>query len=293
MKDFFEELKSADSIGEVLLEHRAETVKIAAVAVLVLTALLLFVYRGNGELELTDAAETLPQQSAAQETDAAEAGTGESGAGTDRTAGGQTGNGSTGNAGAAGASDTAAADAGAAGTVAAADAGAGYAGGASSGQIYVDIGGAVKEPKLAVLPGGSRVEDAILQAGGTTEEADLTTINRAAVLSDGDKIYIPKKGEAVPQTASGGSTQNAAAGSGTGAQGSTSQETGAGSSGRININTADLTQLQQITGVGPVTAQKIIDYRNANGNFSAIEDLKNVSGIGEKTFEKMKGDITI
>ena len=65
------------------------------------------------------------------------------------------------------------------------------------------------------------------------------------------------------------------------------------SGGRININTADVTLLQQLTGVGPVTAQKIVDYREQNGKFQSIEDLKNVSGIGDKTFEKMKDDITI
>ena len=64
-------------------------------------------------------------------------------------------------------------------------------------------------------------------------------------------------------------------------------------SGKININTADSTQLQEITGIGPATAQKIIDYRTSNGRFKSIEDIKNVSGIGDKTFEKMKDQITV
>ena len=143
----------------------------------------------------------------------------------------------------------------------------------------------MKEPKLAELPQGSRVEDAIRQAGGVTESADLTSINRAALLSDGEKIYIPKRGEAVDPSVSGGTVNEA-----TGAAGST----GAGAlTGKVNLNTADLSQLQTLPGVGPVTAQKIIDYRAQAGGFSSIEDLKNVSGIGDKTFEKMKDGVTI
>ncbi|MDO4545343.1 MAG: helix-hairpin-helix domain-containing protein [Bacillota bacterium] len=142
--------------------------------------------------------------------------------------------------------------------------------------VFVDIGGAVQNPMVAELEEGSRVEDAIEAAGGLTEDADLTEINRAAFVNDGDKIFIP---EMIPEGEAGA-----------GASGGSS---GIYADGKININTADSTQLQEITGVGPVTAERIISYREENGRFTAIEDIKNVSGIGEKNFEKMKNEIRV
>lgn len=141
----------------------------------------------------------------------------------------------------------------------------------SDGTIFVDIGGAVKSPMLAELPDGSRVDDAIQAAGGLKQEADMSNINRAEFLLDGQKIYIPS----LAMDADGNVMEGAAA------------------SGKVNINTADSTQLQTLNGVGPATAQKIIDYRQSNGSFASVEDIKNVSGIGEKTFEKLKDYITI
>ena len=145
--------------------------------------------------------------------------------------------------------------------------------------IMVDIGGAVNDPMVAELEEGSRVEDAINAAGGVTEDADLTEINRAAFLEDGDKILIPEKQEVALNDIS-----NATDGSVKGSYTSYSD-------GKININTAGSEELQMLDGVGPVTAEKIIDYRESNGRFKDIEDIKNVSGIGEKTFEKLKDDI--
>jgi len=143
----------------------------------------------------------------------------------------------------------------------------------ASAVIYVDIGGEVNNPMLAQLKDGSRVDDAIKAAGGTTENADLTDINRAAFVEDGEKIYIPAKSE-FEELADGNYTQ-------------------VYSDGKININTADAVELQELDGVGPATADKIIEYREQNGRFSSAEDIKNVSGIGEKTFEKMKDDIKV
>lgn len=137
-------------------------------------------------------------------------------------------------------------------------------------QIYVDIGGAVKNPQVVELPEGSRVEDAIEAAGGLTDKADLTDINRAAFLEDGEKVYIP---EVYDEDDVGDSQVRG--------------------DGKININTADFEELQELNGVGPATAEKIIGYREENGRFSSIEDIKNVSGIGEKTFEKFKDDIKV
>ncbi len=139
-------------------------------------------------------------------------------------------------------------------------------------KIIVDIGGEVVSPMVAELDEGSRVADAIEAAGGVTENADLTDINRAAFIEDGEKIYIPALPSEEDEIDDGGSSG-----------------TSSGySDGKININTADSEELQELSGVGPATAQKIIDYRKENGRFSSIEDIKNVSGIGDKSFEKIK-----
>ena len=152
-----------------------------------------------------------------------------------------------------------------------------------SSSIYVDIGGEVKNPMLAELPEGSRVDDAIKAAGGLTDKADLTDINRAAFVEDGEKIYIPALIE-MDESSSDVDHSDIVSGNGLSAQ---------YSDGKVNINIADSEELQKLTGVGPVTAQKIIDYRKENGRFAAIEDIKNVTGIGDKTFEKFKDDIKV
>ncbi len=140
-------------------------------------------------------------------------------------------------------------------------------------KVWVDIGGEVKSPKVVELDDGSRVQDAIDAAGGLTSEADITNLNRAALVNDGDKIYVPAVGD---ESGASGSTSGGVSTTG----------------GKVNINTADSEELQTITGVGPATAEKIISYRESNGRFKVIEDIKNVSGIGDKTFDKMKESIT-
>ena len=155
--------------------------------------------------------------------------------------------------------------------------------------IIVDVSGAVVNPCVAELPDGSRVYEAVEKAGGFKPEAETNVINQAEILTDGQKVYIPTKKEVAGETVNK-NTQTT--------QNSTSSyapvySTGSGQSGKININTADSTGLQELTGVGPSTAEKIINYRNENGKFKTIEDLKNVSGIGDKTFEKLKDKITV
>ena len=144
----------------------------------------------------------------------------------------------------------------------------------AAAQIYVDIGGQVKNPGVYTVKEGTRVFEVIEKAGGLTEDAFIEQINQAEAVTDGQKIVIPSSEDAqqslMPQTASGKD-----------------------SSGLVNINSADSETLQEIPGVGPATAEKIIAYRTENGRFSSIEDLKNVSGIGDKTFEKMKDKITV
>lgn len=155
----------------------------------------------------------------------------------------------------------------------------------SSDIVICDVSGAVKNPMVVELKKGERIGDAIEAAGGLTAKADISNINRAAVVSDGDKILIPEAGTS-PQSDSQTSTdpQNSLN------NGIDTTET---ASGKININSADSATLQQINGIGPVTADKIIEYRKTNGGFTKIEDLKNVNGIGDKTFEKMKDYVTI
>lgn len=139
-------------------------------------------------------------------------------------------------------------------------------------EIKVHIAGEVKKPGLYKLEDGSRINDAVEAAGGFTDNADKDSLNLAKVVEDGEQIVVPTKGGETADAGASASAQN---------------------NGKVNINTADLATLQTLSGVGPSTAQKIIDYRTANGKFKTIEDVKKVSGIGEKTFEKFKDKICV
>jgi competence protein ComEA len=154
---------------------------------------------------------------------------------------------------------------------------------AADALVYVC--GAVRTPGVVRVPAGARVADALDLAGGPTSRAELAAVNLAAKVVDGQQVLVPEKGQAAvaPATASA-----AGAGSSTGAG-----LAAAPAGGLVNINTATLEQLDALQGVGPSTAQKIIDYRTANGPFSSIDDIKNVSGIGDAKFAAMKDAITV
>lgn len=149
-------------------------------------------------------------------------------------------------------------------------------------EVYVDIDGAVASPGVYRLKDGVRVSQAIDAAGGLTPEADVTGLNRASKVTDGQKIYVPTVGEQQAASATGGAEGGAATVSGAGA-----------SSGLVNINTASAAELQTLSGIGPSMAQSIIDERTQNGAFASVDDLMRVSGIGEKKLAKIKDCICV
>lgn len=148
-------------------------------------------------------------------------------------------------------------------------------------EMYVDVDGAVASPGVYRLKDGARVAQAIDAAGGLTPDADLTGLNRASKVADGQKIYVPKVGEQ-------------AAVAGDGADGGAAASPGVGdATGLVNINTASASELQTLSGIGPSMAQSIIDERTQNGAFTSVDDLMRVSGIGEKKFAKIKDCICV
>lgn len=138
--------------------------------------------------------------------------------------------------------------------------------------IYVDIGGAVKNPGLYELEKGARVKDGITAAGGIVGNADTSQINLAKKLNDEEKLYIPKVGEQAPAVATGGPSP--------------------AQTGPVSIQNGSKEDLMRLPGIGEKTADKIIEYRTAHP-FTALEDLKEVPGIGEKTFESLKNNIQL
>lgn len=143
--------------------------------------------------------------------------------------------------------------------------------------IGIYILGAVQNPGVYFMPPGSRVIDAIAAAGGETAEADLARVNLAARLEDEEQIYVPRLGEetASLQVLSTPTSQSAT------------------QSGLININTATAQELETLPGIGPALAQRIVDFRTANGPFASIEQIIDVSGIGEGIFSDIKDLITV
>jgi competence protein ComEA len=138
-----------------------------------------------------------------------------------------------------------------------------------SGQVsdlVVDVTGAVERPGVYRLPAGSRVEDAIQRAGGASGKAELEAVNRAARLADGQQVVVPERGPAGVALASGGS----------------------GEDGPISLGTATVEQLDTIDGIGPVTAQDIVDFRDQHGGLASVDQLDQVSGIGPATMESLR-----
>lgn len=146
--------------------------------------------------------------------------------------------------------------------------------------ITCDIAGAVHDQGVYSLKNGARIDDLIAAAGGLKDKAALKAINRATVLKDQDKVYIPYEGEAEAQQSA--STVAGGQGACTG-----------GAQDQVHINTASKEELQKLTGIGEKKAEQIIAYREEKGGFKKTEELMQVSGIGEKTFAAFKDQVAL
>lgn len=147
------------------------------------------------------------------------------------------------------------------------------------GWLRVHVAGAVQRPDVYHLAPGSIVKDALMKAGGPAPDADLSHANLALELHDQQQVYIPRQGEA-PVT------------SGSGAQSPTIGSI-ASPAAKVNINTATVEELAALPGIGPQLAQRIVDHREQRGPFTDIRQITQVSGIGDKTFERIKDRITV
>lgn len=173
----------------------------------------------------------------------------------------------------------------------------------SSEKIYVYITGEVNSPGVVLLDNGSRIVDAIEAAGGVTDKANITKVNLVYILQDGMKINIPNQNDLKNNenfeyiTMSSGDEKNDAninnSASNASSEKSSSNKESAFKISVVNINTATQTELETLPGIGPSLALKIINYRKENGKFSSIEDIKNVSGIGDAKFENIKNYIKV
>lgn len=140
--------------------------------------------------------------------------------------------------------------------------------------MMADIKGAVMNPGVYEIADGDRIIDLIEKAGGLTEEAEATAINFAMKVSDEMAVYVPKKGEEEGGVPAGAISA-------------------AEKEGKVNLNSASAAELETLPGIGPAKSAAIIEYRDSNGPFKNIEDLKNISGIGNKTFEKLESLIAV
>lgn len=139
---------------------------------------------------------------------------------------------------------------------------------AATARVVVDVTGEVRRPGVYSLRAGARVQEAMRRAGGPTAEADLSSVNRAAKVADGQQVAVPSRVD----VAAGGTVAGAAA-------------------GPVSLNAATAEQLDELDGVGPATARKIIEWRTANGGFGGVDDLAQVPGIGPKRLEALRPQV--
>ena len=143
--------------------------------------------------------------------------------------------------------------------------------GLEAARVVVDVVGAVRRPGLYRLEQGTRIADAVARAGGATGKADLSMVNLAAPLADGEQVVVPKRGAAGAAPGAGAAGAGAAA-----------------TTGPVHLSTATLEQLDSLPGIGPVTAQKILDYRTKHGAFTSVDELDAVPGIGPSRMDQLQ-----
>jgi competence protein ComEA len=152
--------------------------------------------------------------------------------------------------------------------------------GSSAAGVVVDVAGKVRHPGVYRLPAGARVQDAVTAAGGITPGVDPISINLARKLTDGEQVVV-------------GLTASGQPASGQPATGGAGPATGGVGAGPVNLNTATAEQLDALPGVGPVLAQRIVDWRNQHGRFASVDELSNVSGIGDAKLADLKPLLTV
>jgi competence protein ComEA len=145
------------------------------------------------------------------------------------------------------------------------------AAGAKRAEVFVDVVGAVRRPGLYRLETGARVADALAHAGGATGKAQLELVNLAALVADGEQVVVPRRGAGAGVAGSGG---------------------GGPPAGPVHLNSATVDQLDELPGVGPVTAQKIVDYRTQHGGFGSVDELDAVPGIGPSRLADLRPLVT-
>jgi competence protein ComEA len=169
----------------------------------------------------------------------------------------------------------------------AATSGSAPGGAKKSGRVIVHVAGAVAMPGVFDLDGNARVIDAVEAAGGGVPDADLNRLNLAAKVTDGERVYVAKVGQADPGVLGGGDGGASASGSGGG------MGTGSGAGAKVNLNTATQAQLEELPGIGPTYAQSIIAERERRGGFTSVNDLRSVRGIGDKRFAELAPLVTV
>jgi competence protein ComEA len=142
--------------------------------------------------------------------------------------------------------------------------------------LYVHVAGAVRRPGLLRVPEGARVAAAVYRAGGATRSADLTAVNLAQPLEDGQQVIVPRRGAAPP------------AGGGAGSTGGSTSGASASAGAMPSLSTATAEQLEELDGIGPALAQRIVEYRESHGGFRSIDELGEVDGIGEKRLAALR-----
>ena len=154
--------------------------------------------------------------------------------------------------------------------------------------LTVHVVGQVKKPGIITVPSGSRVADAVRRAGGALEGADLAAVNLARPLVDGEQVRIPRPGEPVAPVAGGSAVPGGDATAGAPGGGATTE-----AEVKLDLNRATAAELEELPGVGPVLAQRILDWRTEHGRFASVDELGEVSGIGEKIFAQLQPKVTV